>query len=225
MVGRENSTVGDGVPNECSLQALLLDRLDCRDEWLGILLLLYLFGLRLDRARLNRLHVHDCLHSIDLVLTGLGGILSRVGDTDVTVTHHRHPSTALVLTSSGHADMSNWALELNQRVGLVVSVERTGFAVGAKIGVIADGALVANSTDVGRICLGTCAKRAIAANTDMNCADWARADNHELIVDGHEAMVGMSEVGVKNAACTVIPIRAFQTLVTHTSDVLQRLLG
>lgn len=47
--------------------------------------------------------------------------------------------------------MANGSLEHDHGVSLVVSVTRVGLAVGAEVSVVADGALVTNAADVGRV--------------------------------------------------------------------------
>ena len=67
---------------------------------------------------------------------------------DSTITHDRQALSILMLTSRRNADGAYRRLKLDQGMGLVMRVSRTGFTVGAEVDVIADGALVADAADI-----------------------------------------------------------------------------
>lgn len=114
--------------------------------------------------------------------------------------------------------MPDRRLELDQRVRLVVLGGGVGLAVGAEVDVVADGALVANATDVRA--LANRAKRPVAADADMRGLGSYAAEVTQRLVDGYEAMVGVHEARVRDAGTAVIPVRAVQALVANTCDVL-----
>jgi len=123
----------------------------------------------------------------------------------------------LVFAHSRNADVADWGLELDQRVSAVVLVARRCFAICAEVHIIADGALVADTLDVGRSSL-VLAKRAIAVDAVVALVGDARLGYR--LIDGHEAVHGVVEASTLDALGAVIPVRAVQALVTHTVDVL-----
>jgi hypothetical protein len=53
-----------------------------------------------------------------------------------------------IFSESGHSDIADWSLELDQGVGAVVNKLRKGLAVGAEVSVVTNGTLVTISSDV-----------------------------------------------------------------------------
>lgn len=53
-----------------------------------------------------------------------------------------------MLSQSSDANVADWGPELNERMSLVVLIGRTGFAVGAEVGIVAHSALVAIADNV-----------------------------------------------------------------------------
>jgi hypothetical protein len=105
-------------------------------------------------------------------------------------------------------------------VSLVVSVVRTGLAIGTEIQVVADRALVSSATNVGRISIASIAKRSITADANMNSCRSAEANIRERLVDRRKSVARMADLDILDAVGTVVPIRAIETLVANAKDVL-----
>ena len=97
-----------------------------------------------------------------------------------------------------------------------MGIGRQSFAVGAEIGVMADGTLVAVASNV-RPTINT--KRTIAIDADMSLGGMEWSSNS--LVDRNEAMAGMVLTSSLDASGTVIPIGAAHALIANTVDVLQ----
>jgi hypothetical protein len=54
-----------------------------------------------------------------------------------------------MVTQSSNADIADWGLEFDKRVSAVVAVRWASLAAGTEVGVVADGALVAVTLDIG----------------------------------------------------------------------------
>jgi hypothetical protein len=67
--------------------------------------------------------------------------------------------------SDGH--VTDGCLELDKRVGFVVRIRRAGLAAGTEIGVVANGALVAVTLDVGLDTIALVAEWSITIDTVM----------------------------------------------------------
>ena len=104
-------------------------------------------------------------------------------------------------------------------MGLSVRIGRKGFAVGTKVRVVADGALVADTSDIGFLRLGT-AQRTVTVDTIM--AHSFRGRDIDGLVKWSESVAGMNIFGVQNAAGAEVPIRAVQAFVADTVDMLER---
>jgi hypothetical protein len=63
--------------------------------------------------------------------------------------------------------VTDGCLELDKRVGLVVRIRRAGLAAGTEIGVVANGALVAVTLDVGLDTIALVAEWSITIDTVM----------------------------------------------------------
>lgn len=125
-----------------------------------------------------------------------------------------------MLPTSCHTDMADRSLELDQGVSLVVGSGGISFAVGAEVKVIADSALVTNSTNVGRVGIVTGAQGTVTADTNVNRRRASPANVGESFISRHETVAWVSEVAVLVAIRAVVPVRAVQTLVTDTCNVL-----
>tara|TARA_R110002060_G_scaffold37944_1_gene49066 strand:- start:966 stop:1199 length:234 start_codon:yes stop_codon:yes gene_type:complete len=68
-----------------------------------------------------------------------------------------------MITESCDTDISDWGLELDERMGSVVAVRWAGLAAGTEVGVMADCALVSVTFDEGLSIAGV-AERAVAVN-------------------------------------------------------------
>ncbi len=129
-----------------------------------------------------------------------------------------------MLSGGADADATDRSLELDQGMGPVVLVGRASFAVGAEVGVIAHGALVTVTHDVGdEGALGSRgAQRTVAADAVVDgSADVAGLHVGgilQVLVDGHEAVVGVDESRIGDAVGAVVPVRAVQALVADAND-------
>lgn len=131
-----------------------------------------------------------------------------------------------MLTSGSNADVTDRCLELDKRVRLIVLIGRRGFAVRTEVKIMADSALVASATDVGRIALSQRAEGSVAADTHVDrLGSNASLDVNQGVVNGSKAMLSMHKSGVGNAVATVVPVGAIQALVTNTSNILKSMLA
>jgi hypothetical protein len=127
-----------------------------------------------------------------------------------------------MIAQSCNTDVANWGLEFDEGMGAVVGIRGAGLTASTEIGVVADGALVPVSLDIG---LGAIlAKRAVAVNTVVACLATVQSRQScsvcERLVDWYEAVSRMNEVGIRNAGRAEVPVWAVEALVTNTIDVL-----
>jgi hypothetical protein len=123
----------------------------------------------------------------------------------------------LVLIHRSDADVADRRLELDQGMSVVVLVGGVCLAIGTEIRIVADGALVADTLNVGSIIL-VLAQRAIAV--DPAVAGSPGRAHREGIVNGDEAVMRVRRAGLLDALGAVVPVRAVQALVADTIDVL-----
>lgn len=95
-------------------------------------------------------------------------------------------------------------------------------AIGTEVRVMTDCTLVANALDVSLRIAGrtqwTIAMNAIVTNsTGYRACDW--------LIERGEPVAGMNVFSICNTFGTVVPIRAAQTLVSHSDDILFYLLA
>lgn len=103
---------------------------------------------------------------------------------------------------------------------LVVLIGRAGFAVGTEVQVVANGTLVANTTDVSRRgCRGT-AEWPITADPDMNrLSHRGSVKVGERLIDSGKSVPRVHEVRILDTVSAVVPVRAVEALVADASDV------
>lgn len=148
-------------------------------------------------------------------LSGLGGSTTA----SISIAHDRHSSAIIMVASSCDTDAANHRLELDERVSLVVQVRWTGLTIGAEVGVVADGALVAVAYDVRRL---AATERTITENSVVSDPVGAMdALLGNWLIDRDKAMSWVNEVGIDDASGAEVPVRTVQTLVTDTMDVLE----
>lgn len=128
-----------------------------------------------------------------------------------------------MFASSYDVDVTNGGLELDQGMGLVVSVRRARLALGAEVHIVTNGTLVAVADNVviARAVI-VVAQRAIAAYSDVgqSAGDRANVGRLEWLVDRNEPMAGMNKLGRLVAGRAIVPVRALKALVPNTADVL-----
>ena len=66
----------------------------------------------------------------------------------ITIAHGALVLAICIFSESGHSDIADWSLELDQGVSAVVNKLGKGFAIGAEVSVVTDGTLVAISSNV-----------------------------------------------------------------------------
>jgi hypothetical protein len=134
-----------------------------------------------------------------------------------TVTQRINFLSILGLVDALNRDMSNWNLDLDQGVRLVMRVGRKSLAVGTEVSVVADSTLVTIALDVGFV--GVCrADGSITVDATMN---WlATGDVAKGFVDRCKAMTRVSLRRSRSAVRAVVPIGAGETLVTNANNLL-----
>lgn len=113
--------------------------------------------------------------------------------------------------------MVDRSLELDQRMSLVVMGSRQSFTVLAEVCVMADDTLVSHTLNVRLVRLAL-AKRTIAV--DAMVRDGRCRTALEVLVDGSEAVAGVSVTSILVAFAAVVKVRTVETLVSHTMDHL-----
>ncbi len=99
----------------------------------------------------------------------------------------------------------------------VVTKGGNSFAFGTVIGIVTDSTLVAGASNV--LLMGfTGTERAITVDAKVNLLVGAKVG--DLLEKGSKAMARMDLGRAENAGGAVVPIRAAQTLVTDTKNVL-----
>jgi hypothetical protein len=69
-----------------------------------------------------------------------------------------------MLSSGSDDDITDWSLELDEGVSFIVGVSGASLAVGAEIGVVANGALISDATYVLWCSTASCTEGTIAAD-------------------------------------------------------------
>jgi hypothetical protein len=89
---------------------------------------------------------------------------------------------------------------------------------------VTDSAFITVSLDVRLNTIALVAKRTITVDAVMTGLVSERSGQRCEIVEGfidwYESVAGVDEVGIGDASCTEVPIRAVEALVTYTIDVL-----
>jgi hypothetical protein len=129
-----------------------------------------------------------------------------------------------VVTQSSNANIADWGLEFDERMGSVVAVRWASLTAGTEVGVVADGALVTITDNVGLPSAVGIAKRSITEDACVTrfaaVPTTQRVQVAEGLVERHEPVAGVDEAGICNARRAVVPIRALETLVADAVDVL-----
>jgi hypothetical protein len=114
--------------------------------------------------------------------------------------------------------MTNWSLELDQWVGLIVVVSRHGFAIRAEVCVGTNSAFVSVALDV-RLAASVRAKRTIAIDAAVDLSSSTKIG--DWLVQSRKPMARVNLIGAKDACRAEVPVWTFQALVSHSSDVLK----
>ena len=114
--------------------------------------------------------------------------------------------------------MTNWSLELDQWVGLIVVVSRHGFAIRAEVCVVTNSAFVSVTPDV-RFAASVRAKRAIAIDAAVNLSSSTKVGDR--LVQSRKTMARVNLISAEDACRAEVPVWAFQALVSHSSDILK----
>lgn len=122
--------------------------------------------------------------------------------------------------------MANRGLKLDHGVSLVVLVLGACLASLAQVNIMAHGTLVSNATDVVRSASrGARTDGAITVNASVDSLLLeSLGDRRKLqrLIDGHEAVLGVVLASGRHTLLTIVPIRAFEALVTDTSNELKQ---
>jgi hypothetical protein len=114
--------------------------------------------------------------------------------------------------------MTNWGLELDQGVGLIVVMSRHGFAIRAEVCVVTNSAFVSVAPDV-RFAASVRAKRTIAIDAAVNLSSSTKIGDR--LVQSRKTMARVNLIGAEDACRAEVPVWAFQALVSHSSDILK----
>lgn len=102
-------------------------------------------------------------------------------------------------------------------MSVVVLIAWMSLAVLAKVGVVADSALVAGAFNVRQV-LFVLAERTVAVDAVVAITAVERLSKR--LIDRDEAVARMNELGILDAVGAIIPVWAVQALVTNTVDKL-----
>ena len=114
--------------------------------------------------------------------------------------------------------MTNWSLEFDQWVGLIVVMSRHGFAIRAKVCVMTNSAFVSVAPDV-RFAASVRTKRTIAIDAVVNLSPSTKVGNR--LVQSRKPMARVNLTGAEDACRAEVPVWTFQALVSHSSDILK----
>jgi hypothetical protein len=134
------------------------------------------------------------------------------------VTHLFHPLSVVVFSKRSNRDMANWGLELDQWVGLIVVMSRHGFAIRAKVCVVANSAFVSVALDV-PFAASVRAKRTITIDAAVNLSSSTKIGDR--LVQSRKTMARVNLIGAEDACRAEVPVWAFQAFVSHSSDILK----
>lgn len=129
-----------------------------------------------------------------------------------------------MITHGRNANVADWSLEFDERMGAVVEIRWARFTVGAKIGIVADGALVSVTLNVRLTAIASIAKRSVTVDAVVTslageCAG-QRCDVIKRFVERDESVAWVDEGGIWKASSTEIPIGAIEALVADSVDIL-----
>jgi len=114
--------------------------------------------------------------------------------------------------------MTNWGLELDQWVGLIVVMSRHGFAIRAEVCIVTNSAFVSVAPDV-RFAASVRAKRTIAIDATVNLSSSTKIGDR--FVQSRKTMARVNLIGAEDACRAEVPVWAFQAFVSHSSDILK----
>jgi hypothetical protein len=134
------------------------------------------------------------------------------------VTHLLHSLPIVVFSKRSNRDMTNWSLELDQWVGLIVVVSRHGFAIRAEVCVGANSAFVSVALDV-RFAASVRAKRTIAIDAAVDLSPSTKIG--DWLIPSRKPMARVNLIGAEDACRAKVPVWTFQALVSHSSDILK----
>jgi hypothetical protein len=125
--------------------------------------------------------------------------------------------SVLVIVHSSDAYATDRSLELDKRMGVVMPVAWVGFAVLAKVGIVAYSALVADALDIWYVLL-VFAKRTVTVDAIVTVAAIQRFS--QGLIDGYKAMAGVNMVSTLDTVWAIVPVWAVQALMADTIDEL-----
>lgn len=126
----------------------------------------------------------------------------------------------IVLAKGGDGDVTDWCLELDQRMGLVVFVRGSSLAICTEVRVVADCTLESITTNVVLATLDS-AQWTIAVNAEVSL--WAWAIQGQRFVERGESVTRVNLCGTEVASGAVVPVWAVQALVTDADDCLREM--
>jgi hypothetical protein len=134
------------------------------------------------------------------------------------IPHLFHPLSIVIFSKRSNRDMTDWGLELDQWVGLIVVMSRHGFAIRAEISIVTNSAFVSVAPDV-RFAASVRAKRTIAIDATVNLGSSTKIG--DWLVQRRKTMARVNLIGAEDACRAEVPVWAFQALVSHSSDILK----
>lgn len=183
-------------------------------------------GLSFGRSNLFLLCREDLSHGLNLSCciglrnrSGLGGSTPSLNlrrPRSTTIAHQTRVSED-ILVLRGDADIAHRRLKLNERMRPIVHVARNCFASRAEVRVMADGTLVAHTSDVRLLGLAA-AQRTVTVDAEV-ANEW-RCSIGYWCIDGSKSVTRMSGASILDAVLAEIPIGAIETLVAHAIDLL-----
>lgn len=109
-----------------------------------------------------------------------------------------------MITHSCNADIADRSLELDERMGLVVTVGRASLTIGTEVRVITDSTLVSITLDVGLRPTVGIAKRTITIDAVVTSLASAVSGDcgsiKKSLVDGDESMLGVNETSIRDTS-------------------------
>lgn len=133
------------------------------------------------------------------------------------VAHSAHRLPIWLLAHRGNRDIADWSLEFDQGVSTIVLQFGQSLAIGAKVGIMANGTLVSITNDIRSFSL---AKGSITVNANVVMITSGSHGNR--LIDGHKPVAWVGRMSVLDACRAVVKVWAIHALVSNAINVLPR---
>jgi len=135
-----------------------------------------------------------------------------------SISHLAHALTIVLLTEGSDRDVSDWCLEHDQWMGAIVAERGNSFTAGTQVGIVTDCTLVASAADVLLVRFDS-TKGTIAKDAKVDF--FLPLEIRKLFEHSGKAVTRMDFICAEDTSRAEVPVRAAQTLVADTKDMLR----